>query len=186
MRIANKLKATRGTPGYRAPEQIDGDETDPRTDLFSLGIVLLEVLFGHPLAGSGDLDAIGLSQRVRAICTTVNASPSLTALLLQMTAAEPALRPDSAAAAHRWFSSILLGTFRPRTDDLFIDGGTVCAEALIVEERDADEVLSADSLIVEAHREDEPIILLTKVKRRPRARMDSNATQIEVLAFESM
>jgi serine/threonine protein kinase len=48
-----------GTPAYMAPEQLTGAAIGPATDLFAVGVVLIEMLMGRPLYGA-DASAIDI------------------------------------------------------------------------------------------------------------------------------
>ena len=59
----SNLSATMGTPDYMAPEQVEGQRGDARTDIYALGIILFELLTGQP-PFSGDNNMAVMAQRL--------------------------------------------------------------------------------------------------------------------------
>ncbi len=53
-----KLSSVAGTPEYMAPEQVDGQRGDPRTDMYAVGVMLYEMLAGHPPFGGDNPMAV--------------------------------------------------------------------------------------------------------------------------------
>jgi serine/threonine-protein kinase len=59
----SNLSATMGTPDYMAPEQIEGQRGDQRTDLYALGTILYELLAGKP-PFTGDSNMVVMAQHL--------------------------------------------------------------------------------------------------------------------------
>lgn len=99
-----------GTPQYAAPEQLRGEATDERTDLFGLGCTMYAMLSGRsPFSSSSRLQMInltlnstpsGLAEQRIAI------SPRLERLIQRLLNKDPAKRPSSAKEVHDELAAI--------------------------------------------------------------------------------
>jgi eukaryotic-like serine/threonine-protein kinase len=91
-----------GTVQYLAPEQIQGEPADPRTDLYALGVVMFELLTGKaPFTGETSLSIAyqHLSGSVPAPSEVVpSLEPDLDRPVLRATAKDRQSRPESARA----------------------------------------------------------------------------------------
>jgi serine/threonine-protein kinase len=103
-------QATTGSVGYMAPEQLSGSPTDARSDVYSVGITLYELLTGQRPFHASTAAAVMVAQLQTAPRPPIELEPSigagLNAIILDAIARDPARRIQSAAA----FRSALRGT----------------------------------------------------------------------------
>ena len=90
-----------GSPAYMSPEQARGQKVDARADIFSLGVVLYQLLTGRkPFDGEHALAVLAaiLTDEPKPVRELNAAVPAALAdLVHQMLAKEPAARPQTAA-----------------------------------------------------------------------------------------
>jgi len=90
-----------GTPAYMSPEQIDGRPLDPRSDLFSLGVLLCEMATGtNPFAGDGLVETISAIQRtpLPAAPITDELTDDARSIILKLLQRDPVDRYQTSAA----------------------------------------------------------------------------------------
>ena len=100
-----------GTAGYLAPEQVLGQEIDHPTDVYALGLVLLECLTGRREYEGGDVEA-AVARLHRPPAIPDDLPVDVRTLLARMTSAAPDDRPTAHECAQ-----VLLGALALPPDD---------------------------------------------------------------------
>jgi protein kinase-like protein len=101
-----------GTPIYMSPEQACADVIDGRSDLYSLGIVLFEMLTGK-LPYPREAALLTMQRRIEHPAPRIDAAfpelgvpGGLCDMVAGLLERDPGLRPDSAAVARNWLAAL--------------------------------------------------------------------------------
>jgi eukaryotic-like serine/threonine-protein kinase len=100
-----RLSSGVGTPDYMAPEQVQGDRGDARTDMYAVGVMLYEMLTGE-VPYQGDSPLAVMSQRVTTDAPLLRRAlpgvpPALEAVVWRALRRDPAERYQSMEALCR-------------------------------------------------------------------------------------
>lgn len=90
-----------GTAAYLSPEQVRGQGSSPASDIYALGLVLLEALTGdRPFSHTSGIGAV-LARLLESPAIPEDLPGEWVRLLESMTASDPALRPTALEVARR-------------------------------------------------------------------------------------
>jgi len=149
-----KTGSTLGTTGYMSPEQIQVKKVDQRSDLFSFGVVLYEMIAGR-MPFKGDTEATTLNSVLNDTPEPLsrfksNVSDELQRLVTKLLEKDPQLRYQSAADVISDLKRLKVraeGTRKPRKDRLnryVVVGATVVILAIagywLISQSDSDQI----------------------------------------------
>jgi serine/threonine-protein kinase len=114
-----------GTPEYLAPERIRGNQDDPRSDLYSVGVVLFQMLTGRlPFEADSDYDMLTAQIQARPPRPReigVSLPPGVEDLLMTALEKDPARRFARAAAFEAAIASLTSAARSPGSEAQTVD-----------------------------------------------------------------
>lgn len=111
-----------GTPHYMAPEVAGGQAISPAVDIYSVGIVLYEMLVGRPpFTGSHPLEVLA-QHRDRSVSPILGLNARLWSLINAMLAKNPAARPPAPEAARALAALVPSLDQEPESPPFYVGG----------------------------------------------------------------
>ncbi|MGH9245828.1 MAG: protein kinase domain-containing protein [Acidimicrobiales bacterium] len=136
---------TLGTVKYLAPEQVEGEPVDARTDVYALGVILYELVCGRP-PFTGDTDAVVALARLT----------------------QTPLRPRQVrAGVPRALERVILRAIARQPDDRYLSAGDLRA-ALLAAERDELDDISLEAPLAHDHTVSTGSPTVTGLRQAPR------------------